>query len=249
VFALPVNLPHYLALQQCTLNAVRTIALTIVMEQYIISNTTGTSRNTKDASRVPPKTSAQTPSAAESISTKIEQDEDLQKWRKSVNRNGGETNANISTLIFCHFEALWDDFSSWARLYGLGGAIIMVIFGKKSIWKTQLEVLHSSQLGGLGSPGSGSRIGGSGDPGGDPLPGVGGGGGGNGPGGDGDPGWPDSDYICDQAAQEFKNLVQVESTRISLSVRFSNCKFYERKINMEKGYYRCRHCHSRYNSP
>jgi hypothetical protein len=210
-----------------------------------------------DTSRTPLKTSLQTTSAPrlasrtreclvelnQLITAKIQEDKNLQNWLKSGNgrkgrKKGGEPRANNLALAF-YFDALWvmvHDFSSWTRLYGLGGAITIAIFGKKSVWKTQLEVLNSSKQLGGGPCG----------PGGDPTPPGGGGGGGGGP---GDPGWPDNDYICDQAAQEFKNLVQVESTRISLSVRFSNCKFYERNINMEKGHYHCRHCYRRYNSP
>lgn len=212
--------------------------------------TPGTSRNTADTSRIPSQTSARTTSEPQSVSktresfvewivAKINKDKDLKKGCKpgKWNKFEGKPKASVYSLVFSSFDALWviaHDFSSWTRLYGLGGAITIQIFGKKSIWKTQLEMLNSShQLEGLGSHGGGSRIGGSGDPGG---PGsMKGGGGGEGGGGSDDPDRPDVDSICDQAAQEFKNLIQVESSRISLSVCFSYYKILKARLTWRQG--------------
>ena len=134
------------------------------------------------------------------------------------------------------------DFSSWVRLYGLWGATAMTTFGKKSVWKTQIEALNSPyafrSLGSVGGT-SGDRSGGSGPPGdppgGPPNPRGSGGFGGR------PRRFDDDNNFCDQAAREFKDIVGIESNRVSLSVCcFPELKSFVRDNNRETGCYHYR---------
>jgi hypothetical protein len=97
-------------------------------------------------------------------------------------------------LILVPLYVAFDDLRAWTRLYGATAAIALASFGSKSIWKMQTEVL--------------SGFNGSGDAGGSATLGSGGGSGG-----------PDD---MDSTAVEFKKITQDESSRIGVSVRFSD---------------------------
>jgi len=240
-----------------TYETVRTIpGISRTLDQNSIHNTSEPKSNFKPHE-----------SLVKAILAKINKDEDLQNWR-NLGRSTifrGKHKAGVSSLAISSFDALRvmaHDISSWMRLYGLQGAIAIVIFGKKSVWKTQVEVLNSPyQLRGLGGPSSGGDPAGNGggdysgsDSGGQDDPngtgGGGGSGGGNGGGGSGGSGISDGDDgFCDQAAREFKDIVQTESNRISLSVCFSNCKPMIKENNRETGCYHYGCYYHRFRSP
>jgi hypothetical protein len=98
-----------------------------------------------------------------------------------------------------------NDIRAWRLLYGRAPAVALAIFGRKSVWKMQAEL-----LGRPGRPGPG----GSGDPEDSNDPG----GSGN-PGGAGDPDGPRG--TNDPAAEEYKRTIEAESGRITVSVRIS----------------------------
>lgn len=146
-------------------------------------------------------------SAVNAILTYIIKDEDLEKWSRSTS-----------------FDVLWvaaHDFRSWTRLYGPWGAVAIVMFGNKSVWKTQVEVLNSPhQLESLGDPRAGADLNGSGED--DGSRGPWSPGAGDSPGDHWGSGGDDS--FCDHAAREFKEIVQIESSRVALSVCLSSYK-------------------------
>ncbi|KAF2741391.1 hypothetical protein EJ04DRAFT_571493 [Polyplosphaeria fusca] len=118
------------------------------------------------------------------------------------------TSSNLSRWIF-------GKINTWTGLYRPLGAVAMSLFGKQSVWRAQVEVLsHPIQLGryerrSRRNPGS--------DPGGNPG-GNPGGPNGNGNGAARDPQWlPGDDGFLDQAAKEFKEIVQNESNRVSVA--------------------------------
>lgn len=103
----------------------------------------------------------------------------------------------------------------WRDFYGSFGVLVMLLLGNESVWKTQMEVLRSPAQ--MGRP--------KGDPGGDPYDGPGGGGDGKGRRSSDslgldplDPLWSGDDDFLDQAAREFKDIVQAESNRVSVAV-------------------------------
>ena len=98
-----------------------------------------------------------------------------------------------TSRIFEVFQVSINDIRAWRLLYGPITAVVLAIFGRKSVWKMQAEL-----LGRPGRPDPGD----SGDP--------------DHPGGPGDA-W------CrhgpnDRAAEEYKRTIEAESGRIGVSV-------------------------------
>jgi len=104
------------------------------------------------------------------------------------------------------------DMHSWIKIHGIVGATAIAVLGKRSVWTAQAEVLSSPhQLGNLGGDPREPSNGHSHDP--SPFKTRG----------------PTQDFVyprepaddfglCDRAAREFKEIVQLEVQRVSLSV-------------------------------
>ena len=153
--------------------------------------------------------------------SRIDRDEDITKWHKlgrliKLKRPNKSDAFNPpfnplgSGLTALRIEAR--DFSSWIKLYGPLGTIAMGTFGKKSVWKTQVEVLSSPhQLESIDdNVRNNDRDGGGG-------------------GGDGPPPWelllisfsPVSETaFATKMPESSKEIVQLESNRISISVNW-----------------------------
>lgn len=101
-----------------------------------------------------------------------------------------------TSRIFDGFHGSIDDMRAWRLLYGPTTAIVLAIFGKKTVWKMQAEL-----LGRPGRPDPGD----SGDP--------------DNPGGGGDA-WG-RHGPNDRAAKEYKRTIEAESGRIGVSVCIS----------------------------
>ena len=95
-----------------------------------------------------------------------------------------------------------NDIRAWRQVYGATPAVVLAIFGRKSVWKMQAEL--------LGRPGPGD----SGDP--------------DDPDDPDNPGGPGRAWgrhgSNDLAAEEYKRTIDAESLRISVSVCISNLK-------------------------
>lgn len=102
---------------------------------------------------------------------------------------------SIGNAVYEAFHGNINDIRAWRLLYGLTPAIVLAMFGRKSVWKMQAEL-----LGRPGRPDPGD----SGDPD-DP----------SGPGGAwGRPG-------LNEAAKEYQRTIEAESGRIGVSVCIS----------------------------
>ena len=101
-----------------------------------------------------------------------------------------------TSRIFEVFQGSINDIRAWRLLYGPTTAIVLAIFGRKSVWKMQAEL-----LGRPGRPDPGD----SGDP--------------DDPGGPGDA-WG-RHGPRDRAAEEYKRTIEAESGRIGVSVGIS----------------------------
>ena len=101
-----------------------------------------------------------------------------------------------TSRIFEVFHGSINDIRAWRLLYGPTTAIVLAMFGRKSVWKMQAEL-----LGRPGRPDPGD----SGDP--------------DNPGGPGDA-WG-RHGPNDRAAEEYKRTIEAESGRIGVSVGIS----------------------------
>jgi len=157
---------------------------------------------------------------------KMSESEGLHNW-STVSKLTKSTRAGLAISCLNMLQVTAHDFRFWVRLYGLWGAAAMTTFGKKSVWKTQIEALNSPYAFRSLDSASGTSGDISGGPGGSGPPAPGGPPGGppNRRGSGGFGGRPrrcdDDNNFCDRAAREFKDIVGVESNRVSLSVCLS----------------------------